>query len=876
MEEKDIIYNKNKVFNQIAEGLASHYDVIYYIDYNTGAYVELISNSIYGNLEVMEEGKDFFTEAIANAQLLVHKDDKDGVLEALSRSYLINALRSRKHFSYDYRLIVDGQIQHTRLTVMWSSDMSHIVIGVENVEEEARKETAQQQALQSANEMARRDALTGAKNKNAYQEYEKSVQDALDDKSDERPFAIVVCDLNDLKLVNDTIGHKAGDEYIQSSCKMIFDTFSHSPVFRIGGDEFVAFLRGRDYFDREGLFGSLRERIIANQNKGKGAVIATGIAVYNPEKDVKVSEVFDRADAMMYENKQSLKESKKIRGGFMDAPQMNDVIPEERKKKLDSLFEAISVAAEGTYVYLCDMKYDYSRWSKTAVDAFRLPSEYMYGAGDIWEERIHPEDRDAYHKSIDAIFSGADSGHEMQYRARKVSGEYDICTCKGIVIRDNRTNEPEYFGGTIRNHGIQGHADHLTGLRNQYGFFEDLQSNIINNTSMIVCMVGINKFSDINELYGYQFGNSVLQNFGKIFIEHVGNAGYAYRLDGVKFAVLTSRQTKDEIEKNYEDLRSFFRSNFSVDDKYVNLELNAGMIEVNNFDADSQTVYSCLNYAYGESRVKKQGDLVEFNNSPDNADQHGIEQLHTIRASMTQNYKGFYLLYQPVVDAEKEVLSGAEALIRWENEEYGMVPPDLFVPVLEKDPLFPGLGQWILETAVRDAKKLLKSHPDFVMNVNLSYTQLEKPDFAHMVISVLENADFPPEHLCLEITERCRLLDMELLKNIIEALRAKGVLIALDDFGTGFSSVVLVKNIPFDVIKIDRSFVLRIEEDNKEREIIRHFAGVASTFGAKVSVEGIETAGMRDILQRYGVQSFQGYYYAKPFRLEDLISWKPE
>ena len=111
-------------------------------------------------------------------------------------------------------------------------------------------------------------------------------------------------------------------------------------------------------------------------------------------------------------------------------------ISEERQLMLDTLYKAFELVSEGTYVYLCDMKYDYSRWTKSAVDLFGLPAEYMYGAGEIWEERIHPDDRAAYHEGIDEIFAGNASGHDMQYRAKRVTGEYDVCTCRGIVIRD--------------------------------------------------------------------------------------------------------------------------------------------------------------------------------------------------------------------------------------------------------------------------------------------------------------------------------------------------------------------------------------------------------------------------------------------------------
>jgi EAL domain-containing protein (putative c-di-GMP-specific phosphodiesterase class I) len=236
-----------------------------------------------------------------------------------------------------------------------------------------------------------------------------------------------------------------------------------------------------------------------------------------------------------------------------------------------------------------------------------------------------------------------------------------------------------------------------------------------------------------------------------------------------------------------------------------------------------------------------------------------------------QDYKGFFLVYQPVVDSMTEKIIGAEALLRWKDEKYGLVPPDHFIPLLERDPLFPELGKWILRTALYDSLKILEKRPDFVINVNLSYTQLEKADFVDMVLDTIAETGFPPEHLCLEVTERCRLLDIDLLKNKVVNLRGHGVQMALDDFGTGFSSVGLVKNLPFDVIKIDRSFVMKIEEDKKERELIENFVNVASTFGARVCVEGIETEGMKEILKSYRVKSFQGYYYAKPMLLEDFL-----
>ncbi len=865
---------KSVTYSRIAESLASHYDLIYYIDVQTQHYIEFSSHKLYGELDIKEEGDDFFRIAEQNAERVIHPEDRDRIIAFVNRDNFISQLENNRCLVEDYRMVVDGgEPQYTRMTVSMSSDKTHFIMCIENRQEAVRKEKELLQSLSMANEFARKDGLTGTRNKTAYHEYEKGLEQELYENKDLK-FGIVICDLNDLKLINDTQGHKAGDDYIKSACKLICRVFAHSPVFRVGGDEFAVVLKGQDYVERGNLMDSFRRQIEENIRIGNGALVASGMAEYQSDSDRSVDDVFKRADSRMYEDKVHIKELKLLLESRSLKEKANvKMITDERKKMLDSLFKSYDVVAEGTYVYICDMKYDFSKWSKSAVDTYGLPSEYMYGAGDIWENVIHPEDREAYHKGIDEIFTGNTSSHDMQYRARKINGEYDVCTCRGVVIRD-LFGEPDYFVGTIRNHGAQGHIDTLTGLRNQYGFFEDLDSCIKRQTSIYVLMIGISKFSEINEVYGYHFGNRVLQLYARKFFDTTGNTGSCYRLDGTKFAVISNTLSLDDIQERYRQFRNYFREEFQVDGKRILLEVNCGALKIDLFEFDSQTAYACLNFAYEESKTRHQGEMILFHNDLNEDNRQRIEKLHAIRASIRHGYKGFYLLYQPVVDARTEQLIGAEALLRWQNDTYGTVPPDQFIPLLESDPLFPELGEWIMKEAVRSAKKILKKNPEFVININLSYTQLEMPNFIDMVFRVLDETGYPPEHLCFEVTERCRLLDIGLLKNVAASLKSRGVLIALDDFGTGFSSISIVKELPFDIIKIDRGFVQKIEDNEVDRELMRHFADLASLFGAKVCVEGIETEGMKDILQRFHVESFQGYYYAKPLMLDKILEWE--
>ena len=872
------------VYAQITESLISHYDVIYYVDITSGEYMEFKANPIYGDLVLYENGEDFFTDAQKNGDILLHPDDKEKVKRVTGRDFLSAVMETKKQYICNYRLIVNGNTQYTRLTITCSNDRVHIVIGVENTDEEVRRAQEQAEALKTANELARRDGLTGVRNKTAYHEFESRLQHTIDTDPHSLSFAIVLCDINDLKAINDSLGHNAGDDYIRKACRLICDIFAHSPVFRVGGDEFAAILSGRDLHDMDDLFDRLRKEVLGNLESGGGAVVASGIAVYDDTSDSTVSEVFERADRMMYNNKRSLKSHPPVLRAISpenadnadkeiipEAP--DNSIPKKRRERLDNLFNALSVISEGTYVYLCDMRYDYSRWSKDAVDTFGLPSEYMYSAGSIWDEHIHPEDKEMYRQEIGNIFAGSIADHDMQYRARRKDGQYDRCTCRGVILRDSEGN-PEYFCGSIKNHNIQSNVDTLTGLHNQYGLFEDMRMHILKQDMIHLAMVGISRFSDINEIYGYEFGNLILQKFGRYIFEHVGNTGTVYHLDGTKFVILTGTRTIEQMKERYEDLRTYFRQDFTVDGKHIILDVNCGMITVDKFNIDYHTAYACLCYTYGESKVHYHGDPVVFYDDLNNSNRQRLEKLHSIRASILQEYNGFFLVYQPVVDAQSEKLIGAEALLRWKSDEYGLVPPDHFIPLLERDPLFCDLGEWILRTAIFDAKVITRSFPDFVIHVNLSYTQLEKPGFVEMVKNALKEFGLDPRHLCLEITERCRLLDMELLKNVTASLRGNGIAIALDDFGTGFSSVGVIKDLPIDTIKIDRSFVIGIEEDEKERDLIKSFADVASTFGAKVCVEGIESPEMRDILRHYSIHSFQGYYYSKPLRFEDFIEWK--
>ena len=531
------------------------------------------------------------------------------------------------------------------------------------------------------------------------------------------------------------------------------------------------------------------------------------------------------------------------------------------KVKLDSLYGAFAIMANGAYTYLTDIKHNYSRWSKEAVDYFGLPSEYMENAGDVWIENVHPDDRAVYAASIKELFGGKVSEHNLQYRARTKDGKYIVCTCRGVVIRDEN-GEPDYFGGTIKNNDTLSYFDDISNFRSLYGFLEDLQSAQWKGESIQIMLLGINEFSRLNDIYGYTFGNRVLQEFAKMIDTEAHGMGEWYRMDGTKFAIVCKKSSVDDLKNLYKRIQYNSIHDFMVDGNRIVLSFVAGAINLDSLEVSAETVYSCLRFAYYESKNNHLGELFVLKNNVSDDKRFAIERINVIRNSIVNNCEGFFLCYQPIVDATTEKIIGAEALIRWKNDEYGVVPPVQFVDVLEQDNLFPELGKWILRTAL---------YPGFIVNVNLSYTQLEKSDFVEDVLSILDEVNFPPQNLCLEITERCRLLDMGLLKDIFTRLRKHGIKVALDDFGTGFSSIGVLRELPVTTVKIDRSFVMNIEKNNSDQNTVRFISELADSFSSSVTAEGIETPEMREFLLRFKIKSLQGFYYSKPLPMDEFM-----
>ena len=286
--------------------LARDYFCVYSVDLETEEYVCFNYSKEYTELNIDIKGNDFFEKSRENAKKVAHPDDLRNFLKHFTRKNVLKMIKENGSYIYKYRFLINGEVIHICLkaALVDELDGTQLIVGIQNIEAQVKMELEYTNTLQDAEDRATKDQLTGVKNKRAYADEEDYLNIQIQAGMDIE-FAMVVCDLNGLKQVNDTLGHQAGDAYIKEGCNILCDVFARSPVYRIGGDEFAVVVRGKDYTFLEARLEKINRANARNKKAGK-VTLAVGSAKYSKE-DKFVSDVFDRADSEMYKNKKKMK-----------------------------------------------------------------------------------------------------------------------------------------------------------------------------------------------------------------------------------------------------------------------------------------------------------------------------------------------------------------------------------------------------------------------------------------------------------------------------------------------------------------------------------------------------------------------------------------
>ncbi|AUG03891.1 MULTISPECIES: putative bifunctional diguanylate cyclase/phosphodiesterase [Pseudomonas] len=419
--------------------------------------------------------------------------------------------------------------------------------------------------------------------------------------------------------------------------------------------------------------------------------------------------------------------------------------------------------------------------------------------------------------------------------------------------------------------------DFLTGLPNRQQLQQQLDKILIDagrlQRRVAVLCVGLDDFKGINEQFSYQTGDQLLLALADRLRAHSGRLGALARLGGDQFALVQA-----DIEQPYEaaelaqSILDDLEAPFALDHQEIRLRATIG-ITLFPEDGDStekllQKAEQTMTLAKSRSRNRYQFYIA----SVDSEMRRRRELEKDLREALSREQ--FHLVYQPQISYRDHRVVGVEALLRWQHPEHGFVPPDLFIPLAEQNGTIIAIGEWVLDQACRQLREWHDlGFSDLRMAVNLSTVQLHHAELPRVVNNLLQIYRLPPRSLELEVTETGLMEDISTAAQHLLSLRRSGALIAIDDFGTGYSSLSYLKSLPLDKIKIDKSFVQDLLDDDDDATIVRAIIQLGKSLGMQVIAEGVETAEQEAYIISEGCHEGQGYHYSKPLPARELSAY---
>ncbi|WP_223445973.1 putative bifunctional diguanylate cyclase/phosphodiesterase [Pseudomonas sp. BF-R-19] len=416
--------------------------------------------------------------------------------------------------------------------------------------------------------------------------------------------------------------------------------------------------------------------------------------------------------------------------------------------------------------------------------------------------------------------------------------------------------------------------DFLTGLPNRQQLQQQLDKILVDagklQRRVAVLCVGLDDFKGINEQFSYQTGDQLLLALADRLRGHSGRLGALARLGGDQFALVQA-----DIEQPYEaaelaqSILDDLEAAFALDHQEIRLRATIGITlfpeDGNSTEKLLQKAEQTMTLAKTRSRNRYQFYIA----SVDTEMRRRRELEKDLRDALIRNQ--FYLVYQPQISYRDNRVVGVEALIRWQHPEHGMVPPDLFIPLAEQNGTIIAIGEWVLDQACKQLREWHdQGFSDLRMAVNLSTVQLHHAELPRVVNNLLQMYRLPPRSLELEVTETGLMEDISTAAQHLLSLRRSGALIAIDDFGTGYSSLSYLKSLPLDKIKIDKSFVQDLLDDDDDATIVRAIIQLGKSLGMQVIAEGVETAEQEAYIISEGCHEGQGYHYSKPLPAREL------
>ena len=423
-------------------------------------------------------------------------------------------------------------------------------------------------------------------------------------------------------------------------------------------------------------------------------------------------------------------------------------------------------------------------------------------------------------------------------------------------------------------------TDGMTGLLNRKGFADRgdalRREAIAGGQSLVIFSLQLNRFKAVNDRHGYDVGDKILRLIATSLDQGVAPGHLVARLSGDEFAIAlaTDKGERAGSELLAQRLLHAVTRPLEVDGLLIQVGAFLGIAASDPNDGQIPDLLRRADIALDHARSIRSARPVWFDEGMERALIAHSEIEQGIRYGL--DHGQFMPYFEPQVDLTTGEIVGFEVLARWDHPLSGLIPPDRFIPIAEEHGLIGRLSEQIMVAAMVQAAGW---DPAIKLSVNISPSQLADSWLAQRIVRLLTEARFPADRLIVEITESSLFADLDLARSIVTSLKNQGVRLALDDFGTGFSSLAHLRSLPFDVIKIDRSFVSTIDKDRESAAIVRAVTTLADALGVPVTVEGIENAETHAAVAGFGCAVGQGWYFGKPMTGDQaaaLLRARPE
>lgn len=534
----------------------------------------------------------------------------------------------------------------------------------------------------------------------------------------------------------------------------------------------------------------------------------------------------------------------------------------EKSQIFQEMISRISKLSQDSYLMVTDMQHNLTFVPESTAEFLGIPSGWCEdGYKIVLEKSVHPYDCPEYTEEMKKRLRGINLENDLYIRMGK-DKKYVMTQIITDMILEQGKNR--YFIVLLRNQNVIPEIDPLTDLYGQVKFEKDIVDYIQQGRKVAVLEIEIDHMNDINILYGTNYSDRIQKVLAYRFIYMMDADKAVYRMGNSNYAFILRDASREEAAAFLEKIRARLEESVVLENNHFDLKIYASGIILDHYEGEISTVQSKLEYVLGKMRTRRDHKLMFFNDLVQINGDVDLDLMKVIHQSVLNQCDGFYVEYQPVVHAQTGEIVGAEALVRWKKEPYGIVPPGMFIDWLESNPCMYDLGNFVLKQALTDAVEFRKSNPDFFINVNMSAKQLERKTFCGVVMALLKETGFPAGQLCLELTERCRSMPVSVIEEKLLYLKQHGVRLAMDDYGTGSASSSVLLQTPMDEIKIDMSFIRGITDNQTKQALVRSMVDFANKADLKSCLEGVEDEKLQNYLRSFGATWFQGYYYSRP------------